>query len=111
MSRRGDKNGDIKLRGQFIPAFLETRRTPAWKAMSMGARELYMTLKVHHFVGFKNNNGRIFLSERKVMEEMGVSNRESIRRWYRELQHYGFIVMTSPGTSVSRARAKLRNGA
>ena len=97
MSRRGDKNGDIKLRGQFIPAFLETRRTPAWKAMSMGARELYMTLKVHHFVGFKNNNGRIFLSERKAMEEMGVSNRESIRRWYRELQHYGFIVMTNPG--------------
>ena len=85
MSRRGDKNGDIKLRGQFIPAFLETRRTPAWKAMSMGARELYMTLKVHHFVGFKNNNGRIFLSERKAMEEMGVCNRESIRRWYREL--------------------------
>ena len=96
MSRRGDKNGDIKLRGQFIPAFVETRRTPAWKAMSMGARELYMTLKVHHFVGFKNNNGRIFLSERKAMEEMGVSNREWIRRWYRELQHYGFIVMTNP---------------
>ena len=98
MSRRGDKNGDIKLRGQFIPAFLETRRTPAWKAMSMGARELYMTLKGHHFVGFKNNNGHIFLSERKAMEEMGVSNRESIRRWYRELQHYGFIVMTNPGS-------------
>ena len=32
------------------------------------------------------------------MEEMGVSNRESIRRWYRELQHYGFIVMTNPGS-------------
>jgi hypothetical protein len=98
MSRRGDKNRDIKLRGQFITAFVETRRTPAWKALSMGARELYMTLKVHHFVGFKNNNGHIFLSERKAMEEMGVRNRESIRRWYRELQHYGFIVMTSPGS-------------
>ena len=106
MSRRGDKNGDIKLRGQFIPAFLETRRTPAWKAMSMGARELYMTLKVHHFVGFKNNNGRIFLSERKAMEEMGVSNRESIRRWYRELQHYGFIVMTNPGKPRCRGQGQ-----
>ena len=76
MSRGGDKNRDIKLRGQFIPAFVETRRTPAWRALSMGARELYMTLKVHHFVGFKNNNGHIFLSERKAMEEMGVRNRE-----------------------------------
>jgi hypothetical protein len=98
MSRRGDKNRDIKLRGQFIPAFVETRRTPAWKAMSMGGRELYMTLKGHHFVGLKNNNGHIFLSERKAMEEMGARNRESIRRWFRELQHYGFIVMTSPGS-------------
>jgi len=98
MSRRGDKNRDIKLRGQFIPAFVETRRTPAWKAMSMGARELYMTLRGHHFVGLKNNNGRIFLSERKAMEEMGVRNRESIRRWFRELQHYGFLVMTNPGS-------------
>ena len=25
------------------------------------------------------------------------SNREQIARWYRELQHYGFIVMTAPG--------------
>ena len=98
MSRRGDKNRDIKLRGQFIPAFVETRRTPAWKAMSMSARELYMTLRGHHFVGLKNNNGRIFLSERKAMEEMGVRNRESIRRWFRELQHYGFLVMTNPGS-------------
>jgi len=95
MSRRGDKNRDIKLRGQFIPAFLETRRTPAWKAMSMGARELYMTLRGHHFVGLKNNNGRIFLSERDAMEEMGATNRKSIRRWFRELEHFGFIVKTA----------------
>ena len=99
MSRRGDKNGDIKLRGQFIPAFVETRRTPAWKAMSMGARELYMTLKVQHFVGFKNNNGRIFLSERKAMEEMGVRNREVDQALVpRACSIYGFIVMTNPGS-------------
>ena len=99
MSRRGDKNRDIKLRGQFIPAFVETRRTPAWKALSMGARELYMTLKVHHFVGFKNNNGRIFLSERKAMEEMGVSQpRSRSGAGSASLQHYGFIVMTNPGS-------------
>ena len=30
-------------------------------------------------------------------EEMGGSNRDSIGRWFRELQHYGFIVMTNPG--------------
>ena len=44
MRRPKDKNRDIKLRGRFIPVFFETRRTAAWKAMSMGARELYMAL-------------------------------------------------------------------
>ena len=29
------------------------------------------------------------------MEEMGVRNRDSIRRWFRELEYYGFIVMTN----------------
>ena len=98
MSKGKNKNSDIKRRGQFIPWFVETTDTPAWKAMSMGARVLYMALKRHHFVGFNNNNGRIFLSERDAMEELGVGNRNSIRRWFRELQHYGFIVMTSPGS-------------
>jgi hypothetical protein len=54
-----------------------------------------MTLKAHHFVGFNNNNGRIFLSERDAMEEMGATNRKSIRRWFRELEHFGFIVKTA----------------
>ena len=110
MSRRGDKNRDIKLRGQFITAFVETRRTPAWKALSMGARESYMTLKVHHFVGFKNSNGHIFLSERRSTEEWGVRNRELIRRWFRELQHYGFIVMTSLREPRCRGQGELRSG-
>jgi len=95
MRRPKDKNRDIKLRGRFIPVFFETRRTPAWKAMSMGARELYMALRCAHYVGFTNNNGRVFLSERDALEELGATNRESIRRWFRELEHFGFIVKTA----------------
>ena len=38
MSRRGDKNGDIKLRGQFIPAFLETRRNASMEGPVPWAR-------------------------------------------------------------------------
>ena len=95
MRRPKDKNRDIKLRGQFIPVFFETRRTPAWKAMSMGARELYMALRCAHYVSFTNNNGRVFLSERDALEELGATNRESIRRWFRELEHFGFILKTA----------------
>ena len=29
------------------------------------------------------------------MEEMGATNRKSIRRWFRELEHFGFIVKTA----------------
>src|SRR5262245_43381477 len=95
MRRPKDKNRDIKLRGRFIPVFFETRRTPAWKAMSMGARELYMALRCAHYVSFTNNNGRVFLSERDALEELGATNRKSVRRWFRELEHFGFIVKTA----------------
>jgi hypothetical protein len=74
---------------------METR---AWKALSMGARVLYLQLKRHHFTGgLRNNNGKIYLSERDAVEELGSGNRDSIRRWFAELQHFGFIVKTAEG--------------
>src|SRR5208337_94847 len=41
-------------------------------------------------------NGRIYLSQRQAVTETG-SGFEEIVRWFLELQHYGFIVMTAPG--------------
>ena len=103
--RRRDELKKNKL-PPFIPVHKETMRTPAWAALTMGARMLFVHLKGHHFTGVNNNNGRIFLSERKAMEEMGVRNRESVRRWFRELQHYGFIVMTNPGNLGVEGKGK-----
>src|SRR5262245_26346285 len=71
-------------------------RSPAWRAMSFGARWLYVHLK-RRWSFKQQNNGRIYLSQRDAQEEMGASCRDSVSRWYREQQHYGFIVMTSPG--------------
>ena len=69
--------------------------SPAWRATSFGARWLYVHLKRRR--SFKQrNNGRLFLSQRDAQAEIG-GNRDSISRWFRELQHYGFIVMTSAG--------------
>jgi hypothetical protein len=80
----------------FVPLDQEMMRSPAWRAMSYGARCLYVHLKWRW--SFKQrNNGRIFLSQRDAQEEIGCTNRDSISRWFRELQHYGFIVMTSAG--------------
>jgi hypothetical protein len=79
----------------FVPLLKETLASPAWRAMSHGARSLYVALKLRYSSNFKNN-GKIFLSQRDAIKEIG-SGFEEIGNWFRELQHYGFIVMTQPG--------------
>jgi len=69
---------------------------PAWRKASCGARVLYMHHLKRRWSFKQRNNGRIYLSGRDAEEEIGCG-RDSIERWYRELQHYGFIVMTDPG--------------
>jgi hypothetical protein len=79
----------------FVPLLKETLATPAWKAMSHGARSLYVALKLRYSSNFKNN-GKLYLSQRDAMKEIG-SGFEEIGNWFRELQHYGFAVMMQPG--------------
>jgi hypothetical protein len=79
----------------FVPADIEMMNSPAWRATSHGARWLYMHLKRRY--SFKQkNNGRIFLPLRHAVKEMG-GTLDSVARWLRELQHYGFIFMTEAG--------------
>src|SRR5215831_20881518 len=68
---------------------------PAWRIMSHGARSLYVALKRRYWPNHKND-GRIYLSQRQAIKELG-SGMSQIVRWFRELQHYGFIVMITPG--------------
>ena len=84
------KKNDDKIRGHFFPMFYETRRSPAWKQLSFGARELFTALRMRCF----KNNGHVYLSQRDAGEDLGHANRNDIANWYRELQHYGFIVQT-----------------
>jgi hypothetical protein len=80
----------------FVPLDVELMSSPAWRATAFGARWLYMHLK-RRWSFKQRNNGRIYLSQRDAQKEMGCTHRASIGRWFRELQHYGFIVMTEPG--------------
>ena len=79
----------------FVPLLKETLDTPAWRAMSHGAQMLYVALKRRYNLN-SHNNGRIFLSQRDAMKELRSDTKE-ISRWYRELQHFGFIVMQTLG--------------
>jgi hypothetical protein len=80
----------------FVPLLVETLGSPAWRAMSHGARSLYVALRGKYMPAI-HNNGRINLSQRQASKELGGSNSCQIARWFRELQHFGFIVMTDPG--------------
>jgi hypothetical protein len=79
----------------FVPLLKETLDAPAWKAMSHGARSLYVALKLRYNRDF-HNNGKIYLAQRKAAEEIG-SHTNQVSRWFRELQHYGFAVMMEGG--------------
>jgi hypothetical protein len=101
MKPRKDKG---RIEGPFIPMLIGTRKSEAWRAMSAYAREVYITLKSRYGLDAKNN-GRIYLSTRDGAEETGF-NDKTVARSLRELQHYGFIVMTEPGCLGVNGRGK-----
>jgi hypothetical protein len=89
----------VKIKGQpiegpFVAVLKDTLKAPAWRAMSHGARSLYICLK-SRYNSKQHNNGRLYVSQRQAAQEIG-SSYEQIARWFRELRHYGFIVMTTP---------------
>jgi hypothetical protein len=79
----------------FVPYLKETMQQPAWRTMSLGARMLYLHIKARYNRD-SQNNGRLYLATRTAAKELG-SGLTQIGRWFRELQHYGFIVMMKPG--------------
>jgi hypothetical protein len=75
----------------FVPLFRETLVSPAYRQLSFGARALFTALRGKCV----KNNGHVYLSQREVGRELGHKNRGDIANWYRELQHFGFIVQTA----------------
>jgi hypothetical protein len=70
--------------------YRETLASPAYRQLSFGARALLTALLARCI----KNNSHVYLSQRDVGKELGHKNRGDIANWYRELQHYGFIVQT-----------------
>jgi hypothetical protein len=78
----------------FVPLIRTTLASPAWKQLSFGARCLYVALRSYLRVD-NLNNGKVFRSYREAAADLGTKSMSSIHRWFRELEHYGFIVMTT----------------
>jgi hypothetical protein len=79
----------------FVPLLITTLQSKAWRSMSHGARSLYIALRAR-FWPKAHNNGKIFLSVRDAAVEIG-SSQEEICAWFKELQHYGFVVLMRSG--------------
>lgn len=86
----------------FVPLLIATLDSAAWRALSHGAKALYIELR-RQYSRERHNNGRLFLSQRKARVALR-SGFEEITRWYRELEHYGFIVKVTPGTLGSEGK-------
>jgi len=99
-SRYKDKG---RIPGQYTAIRWEILDSAAWKQMSMGARLLYIAL-IKPLSFNRDNNGKIFLSTRHAAKQLGA-NKHSISIWFRELEHYGFIVMTEPGSIGPKGKA------
>jgi len=80
----------------FVPLIRTTLASPAWKQLSFGARSLYVVLRSYLRVD-SLNNGRVFRSYRDAAADLGTKSTRSVQRWFRELDHYGFIAMTTGG--------------
>jgi hypothetical protein len=82
--------------GAYIPVIKAIIKTPAWRAMSPGARLLWIELR-GWLRNDWSNNGRIFLSDRDAAEALGTKSTRSIVRWFAENEHYGFLHKTRGG--------------
>jgi hypothetical protein len=79
----------------FVPLIKSTMATPTWRAMSPGARMLYIELRGRLRNDYANN-GKVFLSDRNAAKAVGVTP-GSIVRYHAENEHFGFLRKTSEG--------------
>jgi hypothetical protein len=103
MSRKRDIKASGRIPGQWVGVRHEVLDSPAWKAMSFGARSLYVCL-LRPLAYKRFNNGKLYRSTRDAAEELGA-RQQTVCIWFKELEHYGFIVMTDPGTVGPKGRA------
>jgi hypothetical protein len=97
-SRRKEKN---RISGPFVPLLITTLNSPAWKALSHGAKVLYIALKRRA----PNAHNRCYLSYRDAEDEIRA-NKRNIAQWFRELKYYGFIALAQPGCLGVEGRGK-----
>jgi hypothetical protein len=85
-----------KSKGPFVVVPKAILNAPAWRAMSPGARLLWIDMR-----GWLRNddlnNGQVHRSCRAAAASIGTKSKSSIVRWFAENEHYGFLRKTAEG--------------
>jgi hypothetical protein len=82
--------------GPFVGLIKTTIEAPAWRAMSFGARLLYVDVRSQMRNDAKDN-GKRWRSCRDAAKALGTKSTRSIVRWFAENEHYGFMRKTGDG--------------
>jgi len=90
--RMGKREHHKNRLAPFVPLLKPTIDSPAWREMSHGAQCLYVALKYE----CSNTGNKAHLSTRRAAHRLRAG-RHKVREWFAELEHYGFIVLLSPG--------------
>ena len=85
----------------FVPLLIATLDSRAWKALSHGAKSLYVALRRR----VPKGRNTAYLSYREATLELR-SSRRKIAEWFRELEYYGFIVLARHGSLGVKGRGK-----
>jgi hypothetical protein len=78
----------------FVALYRHTIKSPAWRAMSVGARAAYVLLASNYNTRMQN---AVYLSVRTGSKELGV-NKDTVTKWLHELEFYGFIALVQHGS-------------
>jgi hypothetical protein len=88
MSKR--RNGKGKL-APFTALFRHTTKSAAWLALSVGAKATFVALQSLHNDKAQN---AVWISARDAVEQYGLGQtKDAVGTWFKELEHYGFVVM------------------
>jgi hypothetical protein len=87
----GKRKEDKGRQPPWISVFRHTWKSAAWKALSFGARALYVELAANYNTKMMNS---VFMSARTGAKQLNTS-KDSITLWLRELEHYDFLVKVS----------------
>jgi hypothetical protein len=84
-----------KSNGPFVAISKAIMAAPAWRAMSLEGRMLWIELRTW-LRNDRLNNGKVHLSCRDAAKALGL-NKDTISRRFAENEHYGFLRKTAEG--------------